>query len=74
MSLENLPPVWEYWEPEDLEHLTGDELERLQLMLRSKMDVVTDSYERRLFWKDRERFIQLKTLAYRERPKRDFPF
>ncbi len=72
--MSELPPVWKYWEPEDLDGLTRDELERLQLMLRSKMEVVTDCYERDLFYKDRERFMQLKTLAYRERPKRDFPF
>ena len=73
-GLRDLPPVWSYWEPEDLEHLSKDELERLQLNLRSKMEVVTDCYERQLFWKDRDRYMRLKMLAYRERPKRDFPF
>ena len=70
----NLPPVWKYWDPDDLDGLTKEELKQLQLMLQLKMEAVTDRYERELFFKDRERFIQLKTLAYREPPKRDFPF
>jgi hypothetical protein len=74
MSLENLPPVSKYWDPEDLDGLTQEELEKLQLMLRRKLDIIADHYERELFWKDRERFMQLKSLAYREKPKRDFPF
>ena len=73
-SLENLPPVSEYWTSEVLDGLSEQELERLQLMLRLKMEVVADRYERELFFKDRERFMQLKTLAYREKPKKDFPF
>jgi hypothetical protein len=74
MSLENLPPVTNYWDSEDLDGLTKEELEKLQIMLRLKMEAVTDRYERELFYKDRERFMLLKSYAYREEPKRDFPF
>jgi len=73
-SIEKLPPVSAYWENKDLDGLTTDELEILQLILRRKLDVVADRYEHELFWKDRDRFMQLKTLTYREKPKRDFPF
>ena len=74
MSLENLPPVWKYWEEKDLEDLTQDELEKLQLMLKLKMEVITDRFERQLFWKNRDRYMQLKTIAYRAPGKRDYPF
>ncbi len=73
-QLEKLPPVSQFWTSEDLDSLSMDELMKLQLMLRSKMEVVADRYERELFWRDREWFMQLKTLAYREKPKKDFPF
>ena len=73
-SLENLPPVSEYWTSEVLDGLSEQELERLQLMLRLKMEVVADRYERELFFKDRERFMQLKTLTYKQKPKKNFPF
>jgi hypothetical protein len=74
MSLKDLPPVCEYWSDEVFESLTQEDLERLQLNLKKKMELVADRYERELFFKDRERFTQLKTLAYREKPKMDMPF
>jgi len=74
MSLENLPPVTKYWHDEDLMDLTLEETEKLTLLLRRKIDIVVDSYERKLFNRDRDRYIQLKTLTYRERPMRDSPF
>ena len=69
-----LPPVWEYWTARDLENLTKEEIERLQVMLKSKLDVLGDRYERELFFKDRDRYIQLKKIAYREKPTNDFLF
>jgi hypothetical protein len=64
MSLENLPPVHKYWYDDDLDGLTREDLMKLQLMLRSKMEVVGDRYE----------WMQLKARAYKERPKADYPF
>ena len=64
-----------YWESKDLDGLTQDELEKLQLMLKLKMEAVTDRFERKLFWNDRDRYMQLKTLVYSTAPaKRDYPF
>ena len=73
-GLIELPPVWEYWTARDLDNLTKEEIERLQVMLKSKLDVLGDRYERELFWKDRDRYIQLKKIAYREKPTNDFLF
>jgi hypothetical protein len=69
-----LPPVNTFWTPQDLDGWTAEELMTLQLMLRSKMDIVTDKYERELYRRDRYSWMQLKELSYREKPKRDYPF
>jgi hypothetical protein len=53
MAVENLPPVHRFWAPSDLEGLTTKELMHLQLMLKSKMEVIADRYERELYRKDR---------------------
>jgi len=74
MSLKHLPPVYEYWSDVDLDLLSKEDLERLQLTLRKKIEVITDRYERELFFKDKDSYMQLKTLVYRQAPKRDFPF
>jgi hypothetical protein len=74
MALEDLPPVHRFWTLKDLDGLTRDELMKLQLMLKSKMEVVGDRYERELYRMDRYEWLQLKALAYRERPKSDYPF
>jgi len=71
MSLESLPPVNKYWRCEELEQLTLEELEKLQLILARKQDIVADHYERKLFNRDRDRFMQLKTMAFKQMPKRD---
>jgi hypothetical protein len=73
-GLSNLPPVMQFWDDKVFDDLTEDEMKQLQLMLRLKIDAVTDRYERKLFWQDRERFMQLKMLAYGDKPKRDYLF
>jgi hypothetical protein len=73
--LEHLPPVCVYWDAKDLDNLTQEELEKIQLMLRLKMEAVTDRYERKLFYNDREQYMRLKMRAYKQTPpKRDYPF
>src|SRR3712207_7864190 len=59
-------PVNKYWRCEELEQLTLEELEKLQLILARKQDIVADHYERKLFNRDRDRFMQLKTMARSE--------
>jgi hypothetical protein len=73
-KIENLPPVHKFWSETDLNGLSRDDLMHLQLLLRSKMEVVSDRFERELYRKDRERWFQYKMLSYREISKRDYPF
>lgn len=69
-----LPPANRFWSSKDLDGLTRDELSTLQLMIKQKMDVVSDRYERELYQRDKYEWLQLKARAYREKPKRDYPF
>jgi hypothetical protein len=65
MSLKNLPPVWESWNMKDLEGLSKEEIERLQVLLKTKINFVSDQYERYLFFTDKERYIQKKAVELR---------
>jgi hypothetical protein len=55
MSLTSLPPVWVSWKPEDLENLTTPEIERLQILLRTKLVAVEDRFEYNLLFKNRKK-------------------
>ena len=49
------------------------ELMHLQLMLKSKMEVIADRYEREVYRKDRYEWMQLMASTYKAPPKRDYP-
>ena len=65
-TLKDLPAIWQSWSAEDLKGLTKEEIERLSMLLKTKVRFVEDQYERYLFFADRDRYIQKKADELRD--------